>query len=122
MPIIDDTIVEPCEAFYLNLTSSAERSHIVDDDLPNTVIIYDDEGTINFRLYINKKKIEFQELTLFLQMSMSCFSSTTLHKSLEEASLWTTPYLGVLKFYVKSQGEQTNLTVSIIIYRLHIIV
>ncbi len=41
-----DTIVEPCEAFYLNLTSSAERNRIVDDDLPNTVIIYDDEGTV----------------------------------------------------------------------------
>ncbi len=52
VPIMGDTIVEPCEAFYLNLTSSAERSHIV-DDLPNTVIIYDDEGTVNFRLYIN---------------------------------------------------------------------
>ncbi len=45
VPIVGDTIVEPCEAFYLNLTSSAERSRIVDDDLPNTVIIYDDEGT-----------------------------------------------------------------------------
>ncbi len=60
VPIMGDTIVEPCEAFYLNLTSSAERSRIVDDDLPNTVIIYDDEGTVNLRLYINKKKIEFQ--------------------------------------------------------------
>ena len=46
VPIMGDTIVEPCEAFYLNLTSSAERSRIVDDDLPNTVIIYDDEGTV----------------------------------------------------------------------------
>ncbi len=44
VPIVGDTIVEPCEAFYLNLTSSAERSRIVNDDLPNTVIIYDDEG------------------------------------------------------------------------------
>ena len=50
VPIMGDTIVEPCEAFYLNLTSSAERSRIV-DDLPNTVIIYDDEGTVNFRLH-----------------------------------------------------------------------
>ena len=48
VPIMDDTNVEPCEAFYLNLTSSAERSRIVDDDLPNTVIIYDDEGAVQY--------------------------------------------------------------------------
>ncbi len=48
VPIMDDTNVEPCEAFYLNLTSSAERSCIVDDDLPNTVIIYDDEGAVQY--------------------------------------------------------------------------
>ena len=60
VPIMDDTNVEPCEAFYLNLTSSADRSCIVDDDLPNTVIIYDDEGavqyTVNFPGLSNKKK------------------------------------------------------------------
>ncbi len=45
---------------------------------------------------------------------MSCFSSTTLHKSLVGASLQTTTYLGVLKFCVKLYQEQTRLTVSII--------
>ncbi len=48
VPIVGDTIVESCEAFYLNLTSSAERSRIV--DLPNTVIIYDDESTYMYTI------------------------------------------------------------------------
>ena len=53
-------------------------------------------------------------------MSMSCFFSMTLHKSLVGTSLWTSPYLGVLKFCVKSQREQPSLTVSkLYIARLH---
>ncbi len=66
VPIMDDTNVEPCEAFYLNLTSSAERNRIVDDDQPNTVIIYDDEGTVytlNFSIFwaikIKKERLIF---------------------------------------------------------------
>ena len=54
-------------------------------------------------------------------MWMSCFSSTTLHKSLVGASLWTTPYPGVLKFYVKSERERTNLIVNIYIWCLFVL-
>ena len=42
--INDDSIAEPCEDFYLNLTSSAERSCILGDDVPDIVTIRDDEG------------------------------------------------------------------------------
>lgn len=61
---MDDSIVEPCEEFYVHISSSSDRA-IIEGDSSVAVQISDDEGECVLTYYSNYHLVHYSSLCIF---------------------------------------------------------